>query len=814
MLRLHKHNKETYERLTQLFVSNQRVAVVQPTGTGKSFIILKLISDNIDKKFIVLSPSVYIEKQIRVHAESNGIDLKNVAFITYIKLSQLSDSEINLLNCDYIVLDEFHRCGAIEWGRAVNTLLEGKADAKVLGTSATPIRYLDSGRNMAEEIFNGVYAVDMSLAEAINLGILPLPIYVTGLYSFSGEIEKLRLKAERTRNPKLKYVLLGKFKKAKSMITQLDCGIEKIFERHLPNNNGKYIIFCPNVEKLNSISKECDDWFVSKNIEKYKVYSDNTNSSKEFKAFCENKKSDSLKLLFCVDMLNEGIHIDDINGVIMLRSTSSANVFYQQLGRALACSFRNKKPLIFDIVNNFEVGDTAKTYTEIMEISRQNDSRDYDDIQFEIYDYVRDIREIIMEIQSTFANSWDYNFELVKTFYEENKHFPITTDTFEGVKIGRWCNIQRKFYKDNILKAERIEKLESIGFTWNLGDEIWNSTFNDVCLYLEKYGKFPDKKDVEENKRLYVWLNSQRGAYRKGVLTEYRMSQLESIGFEVKSISVAEKWGNYYQKLCDYRDKNGCLPTVESEEKDLYEWMKLQIIRKIQGKITAEQKEKLDKVGFIWNKRFEQWKIQFEMLRAFIDEFGRVPSAREKYKDFSVGQWYIRQLKGIKDGTICDEKLEMFNSLGITLTNATEIKITEKWNHCYKIFKNFIEKNRQFPKMTDVVDDVELYSWFMKQKEAYKSGKLQNWQIEKIRGLGTDVGDFLIQKRQLKPQWEENFNAYIKFITENHRKPKNNIASEAKLYRWEIKQRQRYRYATLSQLQVELLVNSVIINIH
>ncbi len=39
MLRLHKHNKETYERLTQLFASNERVAVVQPTGTGKSFII-------------------------------------------------------------------------------------------------------------------------------------------------------------------------------------------------------------------------------------------------------------------------------------------------------------------------------------------------------------------------------------------------------------------------------------------------------------------------------------------------------------------------------------------------------------------------------------------------------------------------------------------------------------------------------------------------------------------------------------------------------------------------------------------------------
>ena len=84
MLRLHKHNKETYERLTQLFVCNDRVAVVQPTGTGKSFIILKLISDNVDKKFLVLSPSVYIVKQIQTHAENNNISLDNVDFITIV----------------------------------------------------------------------------------------------------------------------------------------------------------------------------------------------------------------------------------------------------------------------------------------------------------------------------------------------------------------------------------------------------------------------------------------------------------------------------------------------------------------------------------------------------------------------------------------------------------------------------------------------------------------------------------------------------------------------------------------------------------
>ena len=191
MLRLHKHNKETYERLTQLFACNERVAVVQPTGTGKSFIILKLISENADKKFLVLSPSVYISKQIETHTNENNILLNNVEFLTYTKLAFCSKAEISSFECDYIILDEFHCCGAAEWGRGIDTLLKLKPDAKVLGTSATPIRYLDSSRNMAEELFHSVYAENMSLHEAIRRKILPLPVYVTSWYSFRGKLEQV-----------------------------------------------------------------------------------------------------------------------------------------------------------------------------------------------------------------------------------------------------------------------------------------------------------------------------------------------------------------------------------------------------------------------------------------------------------------------------------------------------------------------------------------------------------------------------------------------------------------------------------------------
>ncbi|MBR1864463.1 MAG: hypothetical protein IJ806_10290 [Ruminococcus sp.] len=79
---LHKHNSETYANMVRLFETEQRVAAVQPTGTGKSYLIMQLIADNADKRFAVCSPSTYIFGQMQSIADENGISLDNTEFVT------------------------------------------------------------------------------------------------------------------------------------------------------------------------------------------------------------------------------------------------------------------------------------------------------------------------------------------------------------------------------------------------------------------------------------------------------------------------------------------------------------------------------------------------------------------------------------------------------------------------------------------------------------------------------------------------------------------------------------------------------------
>ena len=163
---LFKHNAVAYQKVTKMFETENRVAVVHPTGCGKSFISLKWLEENRDKRAVFLAPTVSILRQITKHIESCGMSIKDFPLLrryTYSKLSRMTAEEISKLDVDMIVLDEFHRCGASEWSRGIASLINNNSSAKVLGFSATPIRYLDEHRNMVEELFHGNIASEIHL---------------------------------------------------------------------------------------------------------------------------------------------------------------------------------------------------------------------------------------------------------------------------------------------------------------------------------------------------------------------------------------------------------------------------------------------------------------------------------------------------------------------------------------------------------------------------------------------------------------------------------------------------------------------------
>ena len=189
-LRLFAHNEKAYRAAVAMMDRYGRAAIVHPTGTGKSYIAFKLIEDHPDVVAFWLSPSEYIFKMQMESLKKNDPDfpLANVHFYTYAKLMCCTQEQLNEIAAKkpaYIILDEFHRAGVECWGESTMALLKLCPNARLLGLTATNVRYLDNNRDMAEELFDGHVASEMTLGEAIVRGILPAPKYVTTVLSVS-----------------------------------------------------------------------------------------------------------------------------------------------------------------------------------------------------------------------------------------------------------------------------------------------------------------------------------------------------------------------------------------------------------------------------------------------------------------------------------------------------------------------------------------------------------------------------------------------------------------------------------------------------
>lgn len=85
------------------------------------------------------------------------------------------------------------------------------------------------------------------------------------------------------------------------------------------------------------------------------VYSgDQGEYAEERSAAVKNLSDGPIRVIFSVDMFNEGVDIASLDMVMFLRPTESPVVFLQQLGRGLR-TFRGKRYLtVLDFIGNYE----------------------------------------------------------------------------------------------------------------------------------------------------------------------------------------------------------------------------------------------------------------------------------------------------------------------------------------------------------------------------------------------------------------------------------------------------------------------------
>lgn len=398
-----KHNQKAFKEINKMIeLGIKKIAAPRATGSGKTYLMGALAERYNDDKKLVLEPARPLLNSVKEKFDEFGI--ANTDFITYQKLIRMSDEDIAEMDYKLIFLDECHHGTAPIWGQKINCLINTHSDSIIFGTSATTVR--NDGVNVVETLFDGNAIGELPLSTAIARKVLPCPHYISTIYRLDDELDKLKKKVENSTNTKSEKKEFYEKMQSMKLHFEKSYGVPLILNKYVKVKNGRYLVFCKDKKHLDAMRDVVIDWFHTagiKNVHSYAVYSDYPDKEKDYKAFCEDN-SDALKLLFSINMLNEGLHIKDISGVLMLRTTQSILVYLQQLGRLVEAKNLDKYLLVFDFVNNFSsVNDGVGLLKEIKEaIAREKESDpNFDDFGFEDIDTFF-VVEQILEIQEMF----------------------------------------------------------------------------------------------------------------------------------------------------------------------------------------------------------------------------------------------------------------------------------------------------------------------------------------------------------------------------------------------------------------------------
>jgi superfamily II DNA or RNA helicase/HKD family nuclease len=343
---------------------------------------------------------------------------------------------------DYIIIDEFHHAVAGNYQNIIN-YFEPKF---LLGLTATPER-LDNKDVFALCDYNVVYEV--RLKDAVNKGWL-VPFRYYGIYDDT-QYENIDNKNGKYNEKQLEKALM----------------IEKrgtlIFKHYSKYKSEKALGFCSSRNHAEYMAK----YFCDAGIKACAVYSGESGEySLERKEALELLTNGELKVIFSVDMFNEGLDVPAVDLVMFLRPTESPTVFLQQLGRGLR-KYKDKKYLnVLDFIGNYKkanlipfflTGD-PKNATQRAKSGRLPTEEEYPDDC--LVDFQLDIIDIFKRQAEAHQSILDFVNEEYYRIKDDLNHRPSRLEMFTYLDDDIYENI-RKNSKLNIFN-DFISFLSSI----------------------------------------------------------------------------------------------------------------------------------------------------------------------------------------------------------------------------------------------------------------------------------------------------------------------------------------------------------------
>ncbi|MFF1839818.1 DUF3427 domain-containing protein [Streptomyces sp. NPDC058231] len=215
---------------------------------------------------------------------------------------------------DVIVIDEFHHGTSPTYRR----ILDHFEPLELLGLTATPERM--DGLNIQDEFFEGRIAAEMRLWEALENDLLS-PFHYFGVTD-NTDMSAITWKRGSYDATALSDLFTGNTARARLVV-------QAVQDKVADPGTMRALGFCVSVAHADFMA----DFFRRAGLGAVALSGQTPRHAR--KDALDQLKAGTLQVIFSVDLFNEGLDIPDVDTLLLLRPTSSATVFLQQLGRGL-----------------------------------------------------------------------------------------------------------------------------------------------------------------------------------------------------------------------------------------------------------------------------------------------------------------------------------------------------------------------------------------------------------------------------------------------------------------------------------------------
>lgn len=354
------------------------------------------------------------------------------------------------------------------------------------------------------------------------------------------------------------------------------------------------------------------------------------------------------------------------------------------------------------------------------------------------------------------------------------------------------------------------------------------TTINEKIIILSEYAKLNNGlsnikyRDTffynGKEYRIGDWLHKLRIKYKKNLLTQDEIRQLEDIGILWEKLQYFD---TRIEPLVAYFEKFGTIANIKHDEIFEYNSETVNIGIKVnnlrrefkEGILTKEQINVLNNLGMVWEHRKRYpLELKFEILKDYVNNGGSLLTIKldeiysYKEENFEIGKWVNYFRVAYNRNELKQETIDILESIGMVWKALCFKPIDERIN----ILKGYVTENGslknilRYEKYVYEGKEYPVGLWISRFREAYNDNILSEYTIKELQKLG-------ISWRK-KLTFEEKL-----FILEQYKLKRGTIA-DIKAEEWVKHEgvkinigtiihhfRQYYKKGKLSNKQIELL---------